>query len=310
MRTMRIPSENPLRRPEHWERALDTVPAAVLLVDRHGSIVYANEEAGRLTGYTRAELTGLDVETLVPEPHRAAHAEWRSRWRAQRRPMGRGLDISCRRADGSTFPADVSLAPVAFEGATYVVATLRDETERRRNEEDLLRRALHDPLTGLPNRVLFLDRLTQALGRAGRQDQQVAVLYVDLDGFKNVNDTWGHGVGDAVLQAVGQRLAAALRPGDSVARFGGDEFLVLCEGLSSGDEAVEVARRLLEAVSRPLPHRAGTVAVSASVGIAMAGQPPRTAADLLDAADRAMYQAKKAGSSRLAVAPAPPRQSG
>ena len=304
MRVVRIPSENPLRHPEDWERALDVVPAAVLIVDSGGAIVYANEEAALLTGYSSDELTRCGVEDLVPEAQRSAHAQWRAGWRRERRPMGAGLDIECRRADGTTFPADVSLAPITLGDAIYVVATLRDETERKRSEDELLRRALHDPLTGLPNRVLFLDRLDQTLERRGREGQPVAVLYVDLDGFKDVNDTWGHAAGDEVLQVVGRRLAAAVRPGDTVARFGGDEFLILCERLTSREEAADVAQRLLDTISVPVSGHAGPVDISASVGIAVAGNPSDTSTGLVDAADQAMYQAKRAG-GRIAQYRAP-----
>ena len=304
MRVVEIPSEIPLRHTEDWERVLDVVPAAVLIVDSRGAIVYANEEAALLTGYTRDELTRCDVEDLVPEDRRSAHAQWRSGWRGECRPMGTELDIECRRADGTNFPADISLAPITLADVTYVVATLRDETERRRSEDELLRRALHDPLTGLPNRVLFLDRLHHALERRGREGQPVAVLYVDLDGFKDVNDTWGHATGDEVLQVVGRRLAATVRPGDTVARFGGDEFLILCERLTSEKEAADVAQRLLDAISVPVDLHAETVDLSASVGIAVAGHPSDTSTGLVDAADQAMYQAKRTG-GRIATGPSP-----
>ncbi len=305
MPTVRLAPANPLRSPKDWERALDEVPAAVLMVDQEGRIVYANDEASRLTGYRRGQLEGLGVEDLVPEARREAHAGWRKTWRAERRPMGSGIEISCRRADGSTFPADVSIAPMAIDGVNYVVASLRDETERRRSEEELLRRALHDPLTGLPNRVLFLDRLTQSLARAERDHQPMAVLYVDLDGFKAINDQWGHAAGDAVLRTVGRRLAAAVRPGDTVARFGGDEFLVLCERLTSHEEAADVARRLLEAIGIPPRQAVDAGALSASVGIAVPGLGLGSAAGLVDAADRAMYGAKRSG-IHIAWAEAPP----
>ncbi len=296
MPTVRTPPANPLRTQEDWERALDGVPAAVLLVDLDGRIVYANQEAARLTGYRRTKLERLGVDDLVPDDQRASHARWRAGWTPERRPMGSGLQIRCRRADGSLFPADVSLAPMTFGGVDFVVVGLRDETDRRRNEDELLRRALHDPLTGLPNRVLFLDRLTQAVARAGRGGEHIAVLYVDLDGFKAINDNWGHAAGDAVLRAVARRLAGAVRPGDTVARFGGDEFLVLCERLTSDDEATDVAGRLLEAIGLAPGPAIGSGGMSASVGIAVHRSAADTAAGLVDAADRAMYRAKRSGS--------------
>jgi diguanylate cyclase (GGDEF)-like protein/PAS domain S-box-containing protein len=265
-------------------------------VDPDGRIVYANQEAARLTGYRRSRLERRGVDDLVPEDRRASHARWRAGWNPERRPMGSGLRINCRRAEGSTFPADVSLAPMTFGGVEFVVAGLRDETEHRRSEDELLRRALHDPLTWLPNRVLFLDRLTQAMARTGRDEGHIAVLYIDLDGFKAINDNWGHAAGDAVLRAVGRRLAGAVRPGDTVARFGGDEFLVLCERLASDPEAADVAQRLLEAIGLAPGPAIGAGGMSASVGIAVPRNASDTAAGLVDAADRAMYRAKRSGS--------------
>src|SRR5581483_164724 len=130
--------------------------------------------------------------------------------------------------------------------------------------------AIHDPLTGLPNRVLFMDRLNMALTRAARHGGRVAVSFLDLDRFKLVNDGLGHAAGDDLLQAVAVRLGAAVRSQDTVARFGGDEFTVLCEDLASEDEAIMVARRILEELQRPFALDGSPVFVTASVGVAVA----------------------------------------
>jgi diguanylate cyclase (GGDEF)-like protein len=212
--------------------------------------------------------------------------------------MGTGLGISCRRADGSTFPADISLAPLEIGGEPFIVATVSDETDHRRSSEELFHRAVHDPLTGLPNRVLLVDRLTQALARADRRARDVGVLYVDLDGFKTVNDTWHHAVGDEVLRIVADRLADVIRPEDTVARFGGDEFVVLCEELTDAADARLVAERILRAVARPITHRAGRCRLGASIGVVLADG--HTGAEaLIERADRAMYAAKGRGGSAI-----------
>jgi diguanylate cyclase (GGDEF)-like protein/PAS domain S-box-containing protein len=294
--------------PVSWRSLLDAVPTAVLIVAPDGNICFGNAALERLTGYGRAELSGKPVELLVPESQRAAHAAVRALYRAcpARRPMGTGLEIWCRRADGSVFPADISLAPLAVADEVFVIASVVDETEHRRTSEELFHRAVHDPLTGLANRVLLIDRFRQALSRAGRQPRRLAVLYVDLDGFKAVNDTWHHAVGDEVLQIVARRLAGVVRPEDTVARFGGDEFVVLCEELADDADAVRVAERILEEVSSPIHHSAGTCQLSASIGAVLAGTGGSMSAEaLIEEADRAMYRAKYRGGSALELVPEP-----
>ena len=300
-----------MRIPESWRSLLDAVPAAVLIVAPDGGICFANTALERMTGYRRAELCGQPVERLVPEGQRAAHAASRTLYGADpaRRPMGTGLDISCRRADGSVFPVDISLAPLEVAGEVFVIASVADETEHRRSSEELFHRAVHDPLTGLANRTLLIDRLRQALARADRQARRLGVLYVDLDGFKAVNDTWHHTVGDEVLRIVARRLAAVVRPEDTVARFGGDEFVVLCEELTDAEDALRLAERILEDVSCPIQHSAGTSQLGASIGVVQAsGQ--ATAEALIEQADRAMYRAKHRGGSavELVSAATPPKE--
>jgi len=286
--------------PESWRVLVDAVPAAVVIVAPDGTICFTNTEFEALTGYRRGELQGRAIDLLVPESQRTAHAAARDGYasRAARRPMGTGLEIACRRADGSTFPADISLAPLEIAGEPFVVATVVDETEHRRSSEELFHRAVHDPLTGLANRVLLVDRLIQALARADRRGRDVGVLYVDLDGFKAVNDTWRHAVGDEVLRIVADRLAQVVRPEDTVARFGGDEFVVLSEELADSDDALLVAQRILDAVARPIRHRAGTCRLGASVGVVLADGYSGAEA-LIERADRAMYVAKARGGSAI-----------
>jgi len=288
------------RVPDSWRVLLDAVPAAVVIVAPDGTIRFTNAEFERLTGYRRGQLHGRVVEELVPEHSRAAHMAARGSYasRPVRRPMGTGMEIMCRRADGSTFPADISLAPLEVGSEAFVIATVSDETEHRRSSEELFHRAVHDPLTGLPNRVLLVDRLTQALARAGRQSRELAVLYVDLDGFKTVNDTWRHAVGDEVLRTVARRFAKVVRPQDTVARFGGDEFVVLCEELTEADDAGRVARRILKSLSRPIRHREGHCRLGASIGVVLIDGHTDAEA-LIEEADRAMYRAKGRGGAGI-----------
>lgn len=188
---------------------------------------------------------------------------------------------------------------------------MRYAVERQRSERRLARLALSDPLTGLPNRVLFADRLEQALGRAarstrrGRKAPRLVVMFVDLDHFKPVNDTLGHLAGDAVLVEVARRLEHELRGADTVARLGGDEFTVLCEDVSTADSGVGLATRLAAALAAPYETEAGTARLTAAIGLAVADPRGEDGAALLRRADAAMYAAKRDGGGRVAVASAP-----
>ena len=182
---------------------------------------------------------------------------------------------------------------IAFLEATANV--LADAIERRRAEEEMRRQGLHDPLTGLPNRTLFMDRLSLALNQAVRRRSSVAVLFIDLDRFKLVNDSLGHGAGDELLTLLSARLIDVLRPGDTVARFGGDEFCVICDDLDDPGLAVGIAQRMAAALAQPFMLGTSEQFVSASMGIAIATDRGRTAEDLVGEADAAMYRSKQNG---------------
>jgi diguanylate cyclase (GGDEF)-like protein/PAS domain S-box-containing protein len=185
--------------------------------------------------------------------------------------------------------------PVRMMGAA------QDVTSQREAAEALSQLALHDPLTALPNRSLFMDRLAQALHRLDRRDRVLAVLFVDLDRFKAINDRYGHAAGDETLLAVGERLREVLRPHDTVARLGGDEFVVLCEDLEDDRAAMRVAERVLAALERPILCGDHTVVSSASIGIALTRRSDTTPDALLRDADMAMYRAKETGRNRIEV---------
>jgi diguanylate cyclase (GGDEF)-like protein len=174
--------------------------------------------------------------------------------------------------------------------------SIRYAIERKRSEARVARLAVHDPLTGLPNRVLLLDRMSIAIARSGRRPTGLALMFLDLDRFKSVNDRFGHGVGDELLVRLAQRLQSILRPSDTVARFGGDEFLILCEELRSEREAIHVAERARAAVAEPVVLGGNEIALQASVGIACAPPAATSAEDLIREADIAMYRAKRSGS--------------
>ncbi len=218
---------------EQLSGLLFSAPGAILVVGEDGRIQLANPQVEQIFGYTHDELIGLSVETLVPKSRRAAHVRNRAGYLedATARPMGLGLDLAGRRRDGSEFPVEIGLSSFGTPHGRLVTCIIADITQRKGAEEALEQMALHDPLTGLANRAVFMERLTQALGRIERRPSSVAILFVDLDHFKTINDSFGHEIGDRVLVCVGDRLRSALRPQDTASRFGGDEFVVLCEDL-------------------------------------------------------------------------------
>ena len=275
----------------------------VLMVNEDGRIVMANAMAGRMFGYAEGELTGAPLETLVPESLRTAHRQHRASFFSQAeaaRPMAARGDLKARRRDASVFPSEISLIPLPTAGGHLVAAVIRDVTDRRDLENQLRHQAFHDPLTGLANRARFGDRLEHALERAGRQRATVALLFMDVDNFKSINDGMGHSIGDAALQHVAARLLACLRPGDTAARLGGDEFAILLEDSTLG-EGIDLAQQLLDSLRTPFGVGEDEVAVHASIGIAISEGSRYDADGLLRNADIAMYAAKDAGKARYEV---------
>jgi diguanylate cyclase (GGDEF)-like protein/PAS domain S-box-containing protein len=264
-------------------RVLEAVPEAIVVIGEDGRIAYASKKLERLCRYARHELVGLSAERLLLEPGRVGGA------------------TTCVRKDGACFPATVHVSGIHIGGEKFAVCTIRDESERWLAEEELAQQAMRDPLTGLPNRTLLTDRLDQALRRARRADGGVALLYVDLDWFKDVNDQYGHLAGDAVLREVAARLRTAVRPGDTVARIGGDEFVVLCDPVSGAPAASEIAARVLTGLTQPVILEDVSIDLSASVGVALSNG-RSTSRSLVAAADAALYRVKRTGRGRFDIA--------
>jgi diguanylate cyclase (GGDEF)-like protein/PAS domain S-box-containing protein len=282
------------------QRALLEHASDVTLVISDARIAHPSPSTERVLGYTPDDLVGRRYLDLVHPEDRDAVVEFVTDLIGQ--PYASGL-ITCRlRArDGRWVPVESSCRNLLHDDLIAgVVVNSRDVSERRDLERALEHRAFHDDLTGLANRALLLDRLRQASARASRAGTRFAVLYVDLDGFKPINDSFGHPTGDAVLVAAAQRLREVVRVEDTVARLGGDEFAVLLEHEDVAPHAGMVAERLLAALREPIELEGRRLSVTASIGIALAdgGQEPL---DLLRNADIAMYRAKRAGQGRLAV---------
>ena len=278
---------------------LEAAPDAMVIVAEDGTIVLVNRQAELLFRWSRHQMIGQPVERLLPGQLREAHRAHREAYRdkPEVRAMGAKIDLMALRADGSQFPVEISLAPVQTEGGVLVSAAIRDITERKQAEAALAHQALHDALTGLPNRLLLLDRLGQALASARRTGQGVAVLFLDVDRFKLINDSRGHAAGDELITRVARRLDETVRPSDTVARFGGDEFVIVCQDAGSVSEALRLAERVSDALRSPFRIAGEDVFLTASVGIALSDgdEPPEA---LLRDADAAMYRAKEQGRAR------------
>lgn len=277
---------------------LANIDIGVLAISADGLIAEANRRGADMFGYSVAELLGLPLHELIPPQFRPAHAGHIAHFLqepASERRMSQRPELSGYRKDGSMFPIEISLSQVRTGNRTLIVATLLDITNRKRAEEELVWQAIHDPLTGLPNRTLFQERLERALRRSKRQGASVALLCIDLDGFKLVNDSHGHQIGDELLKTIGQRLVDHVRPGDTIARLGGDEFIVLCEHIDTPATVASLADRINDLLREPITILGQQLFATASIGLAIGHGTTHSADDLLRNADAAMYQAKEQG---------------
>lgn len=275
---------------------LDAVPDGVLLCDPEGRIVFANRQLERMTGYRHGGLRGAPVETLVEDDARARHRRLRMGYqeRPRRRHMGSvDHDFEVRRRDGTSFSADIALGPVVVGGEPLVMAVVRDITSHKQLEADLAHHALHDPLTGLANRTLLFDRLRLAMSQARRDRRKVALVLLDLDDFKSVNDTNGHQVGDEVLRRIASKLGRGLRSTDTVARFGGDEFAWVLPGIGGRQAATVMTLKLLSGVPARVAVGRTQIDVGVTAGLAMYPDDGDDIDSLLRAADVELYAAKR-----------------
>jgi len=257
----------------------------------NGIFVYASDALRSLLGYEPSEVVGTPIRDLI-------HPDDRPALRAiVPDTVGRTFSYRALRRDGSiVWFESTSRAIVGESGeVSEIVSVSRDISERRRAEEQIEYQAYHDALSGLPNRLLFRDRLTIALAHAKRQDTPLVVMFLDLDRFKIVNDTLGHSLGDELLRVIAERLRSVLREGDTIARMGGDEFTVLLSDLKNAGAAAKIAQKLLEIVAQPVRVEGYELYVTTSIGIALFPNDGDTAELLLKNADSAMYRAKELG---------------
>jgi len=278
---------------------LEHVVEGISQIGADGRYTHVNTAYARMLQYPTSDLVGMHWEsTIAPNDH--------EKFRVAVKQMEAGekveVEVQGRQKDGSTFHQEVVLIPDPTgvnDGGSYCF--FKDITERKRLEHQVEHQAFHDALTGLPNRVLFIDRLWHAQARAHRSRLATAVLFLDLDNFKVINDSLGHDAGDALLKGIAERLKDCVRPADTVSRLGGDEFTIILEDLHDVHEATEVASRIVESLQYPIIAVHGNIFATASIGIAYSEHGNDDPDELLRDADTAMYQAKARGKCSFVV---------
>lgn len=289
---------------ERFRSLVQNAPDLITVVDVDTRVLYQSPSVRRVLGYDAEVIVAQQLSSLVHEEDMAAVLAFFHRLvsASNSTPM---VEARVRHSDGGWRHLEMSGNDQRHGPVAGIVLNSRDVTERKQFEAELRHRAFHDSLTGLANRASFGDRLDHALQRSRREKKTTGVLFADLDNFKAINDSLGHSAGDALLKEVAERVQGCLRPGDTAARLGGDEFAVLLEDLSSPQDAIRVAERILEAHEAPFAVGGKDVFVRASIGIATAGARGARAASAADAllrnADLAMYSAKRRGRGQYEV---------
>ncbi len=283
-----------LRQKQYFEALMQNSPLAIVALDLQHCIVAINQAFEVLFGYTLSDATGRDLDSLIAIPETMAQAlSYTHNTLAGEQVIGSGTR---RRKDGSLVEVEIFGVPVFVEGNQVgILGLYQDITARKESEQRLRFLATHDLLTELPNRSLFNDRLQQALNKAKRFHCSFAILFLDLDGFKEVNDTFGHQKGDLVLQQVAKRLKSSVRESDTLARLGGDEFSYLLEDIKDEKTAFSISNKILTALAEPFLVEGREVTVTASIGISLYPGDGDDTESLLKKADAAMYRAKGSG---------------
>src|SRR5829696_7566719 len=288
------------------EMVLKSAGEGICGLDLDGNATFVNPAAARITGWEVEELVGRPQHDVLHHTKPDG-----SPYPREECPIHAALEDGTThsrdeevfwRKDGTSFPVEYTSSPILQDGEVVgAVVSFKDITERKALEQQLHHQAFYDPLTGLPNRALFMEHLKHAFTRANRRGRRVAVLFTDLDNFKVINDSLGHEVGDQLLIAVAERLKACLRPEDTAARLGGDEFTILIEDVTGVGEVVQIAKRIAEILQPPFALEEQEVFATVSIGIALNSTAQEQPADLLRHADLAMYRAKHRGKARYEV---------
>lgn len=285
---------------------LDNAHDAFVSVDGAGLILEWNRSAEQLFGWNRDEVVGKPMaEIIVPPQHRHGHHAGMAHFlqTGESKLINTRFEITALQRDGSELPIEMSIGHVQQQDGHLFIAFLHDISDRLVNQKKLLELIMIDPLTGMFNRRSFTERLPEAMARAERHGKTMAVLFLDLDNFKRINDDYGHDVGDALLCMAGERIQESIRQTDMVARIAGDELIVILEDLQNGEtDALNLAHKIMQVFNEPFEIQDRSLKVSVSIGVALYRPGTLMAAkELVKYADQAMYEAKDAGKNRVVL---------
>ncbi|MFI0378158.1 MAG: diguanylate cyclase domain-containing protein, partial [Candidatus Thiodiazotropha sp.] len=294
--TERIQTETQLRQ---WAKVIDSTNEGVMITDLDGNIINVNRAFTSITGYQRTEIIGQNPRLFQSGLH---HAEfYATMWNSTLQNGSWRCEINNRRKNGEIYPAWETISTVHDDKqvASHFVAVFSDISPIKETQEKLDFLAHHDPLTGLPNRILLNDRMQHAINRTNRDQSIMAVMFLDLDRFKNINDTLGHPIGDDLLLEVSKRLRETLREIDTISRQGGDEFLLILEDIRETENLVEMATKVLSVFNKPFILTDRELVITASLGISIYPNDAQDVTTLIRNADAAMYRAKENGRNRF-----------
>ena len=280
------------------QAVIHNVMDGIITINESGEILGFNPAAEQIFGYSQQEVLGKNARILMPETVQDEYDASISRYlhTDQGKTISlRGFEVMAVRNNGELFPVELSASEMTLGGLRYFIGIVRDITERKLAEQKIAHLAHYDSLTDLPNRALFLDHLEHSLPLAKRHNCKVAVMFLDLDGFKKINDTLGHDAGDLLLQGVSGRLQKIIRASDTVARVGGDEFTFILNDVGSDENTSLIANKIITALSEPFVLNDKTCNIGASIGIATYPDDAQNTGALIKQADEAMYLAKTSG---------------
>ncbi|MBH0169204.1 bifunctional diguanylate cyclase/phosphodiesterase [Fictibacillus sp. 18YEL24] len=283
-----------------FRSVIESANDSIILSDRTGTIISWNKGAELIFGFTEKEALGKNLQIIIPDRFKIAHQQGMERYLLSGEPkvIGNTVELEGLRKDGSEFPIELSLAAWQEDDQVYFSSIIRDITERKRNEKKINQMVYRDPLTGLPNRLLLNDRLSQALELADENKQTIGIMFIDLDRFKYINDTLGHAVGDQLLIEIAKRIQACVGKNDTVCRQGGDEFIVLIPN-TTADEVSKIAQQIVDLFSSSVMVNEQELFVTPSIGIAMYPGDGRDIETLIKNADTAMYRVKEQGKNNF-----------